>query len=80
MMMGGRIGLLEQDGERLNATLSMFLVQSEPAASCSLAADPHSLDPRHAQGQEEMSKSDPNSAIFMEDSEVEVNTKIKKAY
>jgi tyrosyl-tRNA synthetase len=27
-----------------------------------------------------MSKSDPNSAIFMEDSEVEVNTKIKKAY
>jgi tryptophanyl-tRNA synthetase len=27
-----------------------------------------------------MSKSDPNSAIFMEDSEVEVSTKIKKAY
>jgi hypothetical protein len=27
-----------------------------------------------------MSKSDPNSAIFMEDSEAEVNTKIKKAY
>jgi tyrosyl-tRNA synthetase len=27
-----------------------------------------------------MSKSDPNSAIFMEDSEVEVNSKIKKAY
>jgi tryptophanyl-tRNA synthetase len=32
------------------------------------------------QGQEKMSKSDPNSAIFMEDSEVEVNTKIKKAF
>lgn len=27
-----------------------------------------------------MSKSDPNSAIFMEDSEAEVKTKIKKAY
>ena len=27
-----------------------------------------------------MSKSDPNSAIFMEDSEQEVKTKIKKAF
>ncbi len=27
-----------------------------------------------------MSKSDPNSAIFMEDTEAEVNKKIKKAY
>lgn len=27
-----------------------------------------------------MSKSDPNSAIFMEDSEGDVNVKIKKAY
>jgi hypothetical protein len=32
------------------------------------------------EGQEKMSKSDPNSAIFMEDSEADVNTKIKKAY
>ena len=32
------------------------------------------------QGQEKMSKSDPNSAIFMEDTEQEVKTKIKKAY
>jgi tryptophanyl-tRNA synthetase len=32
------------------------------------------------QGQEKMSKSDPNSAIFMEDSEGDVNVKIKKAY
>jgi tyrosyl-tRNA synthetase len=32
------------------------------------------------QGQEKMSKSDPNSAVFMEDSEMEVNAKIKKAY
>jgi len=31
-------------------------------------------------GQEKMSKSDPNSAIFMEDTEAEVNTKIKKAF
>ena len=32
------------------------------------------------EGQEKMSKSDPNSAIFMEDSEAEVNSKIKRAY
>lgn len=32
------------------------------------------------QGQEKMSKSDPNSAIFMEDSEQEVVSKIKKAF
>ena len=32
------------------------------------------------QGQEKMSKSDPSSAIFMEDSEADVNTKIKKAF
>lgn len=32
------------------------------------------------EGQEKMSKSDPNSAIFMEDSESEVASKIKKAF
>jgi len=32
------------------------------------------------EGQEKMSKSDPESAIFMEDSESEVNSKIKKAF
>ena len=32
------------------------------------------------QGQEKMSKSDPNSTIFMEDSEGNVNVKIKKAF
>jgi tyrosyl-tRNA synthetase len=32
------------------------------------------------EGQEKMSKSDPDSAIFMEDSEQEVKTKIKKAF
>lgn len=32
------------------------------------------------QGQEKMSKSDPASAIFMEDSEAEVKTKVKKAF
>lgn len=32
------------------------------------------------QGQEKMSKSDPASAIFMEDSEAEVRTKLKKAF
>lgn len=32
------------------------------------------------EGQEKMSKSDPESAIFMEDSEMDVNRKIKKAF
>eukprot|EP01027_Heterolobosea_sp_BB2_P026970 GEZU01042109.1.p1 GENE.GEZU01042109.1~~GEZU01042109.1.p1 ORF type:complete len:273 (+),score=146.70 GEZU01042109.1:50-868(+) len=32
------------------------------------------------EGQEKMSKSDPDSAIFMEDSEQEVNSKIRKAF
>jgi tyrosyl-tRNA synthetase len=32
------------------------------------------------EGQEKMSKSDPDSAIFMEDTEVDVNRKIKRAY
>uniref|UniRef100_A0A1D1ZY35 tyrosine--tRNA ligase n=1 Tax=Auxenochlorella protothecoides TaxID=3075 RepID=A0A1D1ZY35_AUXPR len=40
----------------------------------------HPMMPGLLQGQEKMSKSDPNSAIFMEDSEAEVRTKIKKAY
>lgn len=32
------------------------------------------------EGQEKMSKSDPDSAIFMEDSEQDVKSKIKKSY
>lgn len=40
----------------------------------------HRMMPGLLQGQEKMSKSDPNSAIFMEDSEQEVKTKLKKAY
>lgn len=32
------------------------------------------------QGQEKMSKSDPDSAIFMEDTVADVNRKVKKAY
>ncbi|XP_010531909.1 PREDICTED: tyrosine--tRNA ligase 1, cytoplasmic-like isoform X2 [Tarenaya hassleriana] len=40
----------------------------------------HHMLPGLQQGQEKMSKSDPLSAIFMEDDEAEVNFKIKKAY
>lgn len=40
----------------------------------------HSMLPGLKEGQEKMSKSDPDSAIFMEDSETEVRTKIKKAF
>ncbi|KAI5679390.1 hypothetical protein M9H77_10340 [Catharanthus roseus] len=40
----------------------------------------HHMLPGLQQGQEKMSKSDPSSAIFMEDEEADVNVKIKKAY
>uniref|UniRef100_A0A383WM67 tyrosine--tRNA ligase n=1 Tax=Tetradesmus obliquus TaxID=3088 RepID=A0A383WM67_TETOB len=40
----------------------------------------HRMMPGLLEGQEKMSKSDPNSAIFMEDSEGDVNVKIKKAF
>ena len=40
----------------------------------------HPMLPGLLQGQEKMSKSDPNSAIFMEDTAQEVTTKIKKAF
>eukprot|EP00199_Chlamydomonas_sp_CCMP681_P002310 CAMPEP_0119109670 /NCGR_PEP_ID=MMETSP1180-20130426/21848_1 /TAXON_ID=3052 ORGANISM="Chlamydomonas cf sp, Strain CCMP681" /NCGR_SAMPLE_ID=MMETSP1180 /ASSEMBLY_ACC=CAM_ASM_000741 /LENGTH=393 /DNA_ID=CAMNT_0007095545 /DNA_START=59 /DNA_END=1240 /DNA_ORIENTATION=+ len=40
----------------------------------------HRMMPGLLEGQEKMSKSDPNSAIFMEDSEADVNVKIKKSF
>ncbi|XP_021743830.1 tyrosine--tRNA ligase 1, cytoplasmic-like [Chenopodium quinoa] len=40
----------------------------------------HHMLPGLLQGQEKMSKSDASSAIFMDDSEADVNLKIKKAY
>lgn len=40
----------------------------------------HPMLPGLKEGQEKMSKSDPNSAIFMEDSEADVKSKIKGAF
>uniref|UniRef100_A0A0D6QRW4 tyrosine--tRNA ligase n=1 Tax=Araucaria cunninghamii TaxID=56994 RepID=A0A0D6QRW4_ARACU len=40
----------------------------------------HHMLPGLQQGQEKMSKSDPTSAVFMEDEEADVNLKIKKAF
>lgn len=40
----------------------------------------HHMLPGLLKGQEKASKSDPSSAIFMEDTEAEVNVKIKKCY
>lgn len=40
----------------------------------------HAMLPGLKEGQEKMSKSDPDSAIFMEDSAADVKTKIKKAF
>lgn len=57
-------------------SLSFFLSLSA-SLPARLPASPAAPGP---QGQEKMSKSDPNSAIFMEDSEGDVNVKIKKAF
>ena len=40
----------------------------------------HGMLPGLKEGQDKMSKSDPDSAIFMEDTEQEVATKIKRAF
>ncbi|KAF0899193.1 hypothetical protein E2562_015558 [Oryza meyeriana var. granulata] len=40
----------------------------------------HHMLPGFKEGQEKMSKSDPSSAIFMEDDEAQVNLKIKQAF
>ena len=40
----------------------------------------HAMLPGLKEGQEKMSKSDPDSAIFMEDSAADVKTKIKRAF
>ncbi|XP_039852812.1 tyrosine--tRNA ligase 1, cytoplasmic-like isoform X1 [Panicum virgatum] len=40
----------------------------------------HHMLPGFKEGQEKMSKSDPSSAIFMEDDEAQVNVKIKQAF
>jgi tyrosyl-tRNA synthetase len=40
----------------------------------------HHMLPGLKQGQEKMSKSDPESAIFMEDGEMDVRAKIKKSF
>ncbi|KAJ0093733.1 hypothetical protein Patl1_26154 [Pistacia atlantica] len=40
----------------------------------------HHMLPGLKQGQEKMSKSDPSSSIYMEDTEADVNSKIKGAY
>lgn len=40
----------------------------------------HRMMPGLKQGQEKMSKSEPDTAIFMEDTEKDVNSKIKKAF
>ena len=49
-------------------------------ALCPPRPPPRRMMPGLLEGPEKMSKSDPNSAIFMEDSEGDVNVKIKKAY
>ncbi len=73
----GRGVLLEQEPQLSRSRLAPPSTAPGSGATCCL---PRRMMPGLLEGQEKMSKSDPNSAIFMEDSEVEVNTKIKKAF
>ena len=65
----------------LHSNLKPFLPPArQPARPPARLPKPPNHPTTYPQGQEKMSKSDPNSAIFMEDTEAEVKTKIKKAF
>ncbi|EFN56220.1 hypothetical protein CHLNCDRAFT_30844 [Chlorella variabilis] len=64
----------------LKADICQLGMDQRKGARPRLRAAVHLLSVAMCPGQEKMSKSDPNSAIFMEDSEADVRTKIKKAF
>ena len=64
---------LAQQEEQIAPSCCMTQQRCVAGAAASVAA-------AFVQGQEKMSKSDPNSAIFMEDSKEDVDRKIKKAF
>lgn len=72
------------DQRKVNMLAREFAEKAEFHPSKKPAAKPvvlsHAMMPGLLEGQEKMSKSDPDSAIFMEDSVEDVNRKIKKAY
>lgn len=71
---------LGMDQKKVNMLAREYCDQAKPRIKNKPIILSHHMMPGLKQGQEKMSKSDPSSAIFMEDSEQEVNSKIKGAY
>lgn len=77
--LGADICQLGMDQRKVNMLAREYADDCKPKKRKPIVLS-HPMLPGLLQGQEKMSKSDPNSAIFMEDTEQEVKTKIKKAY
>jgi tyrosyl-tRNA synthetase len=71
---------LGMDQKKVNMLAREYCDQAKPKLKNKPVILSHRMMPGLKQGQEKMSKSDPSSAIFMEDSEQDVNVKIKSAF
>lgn len=71
---------LGMDQRKVNVLAREYCDQTKPKIKNKPIILSHHMMPGLKQGQEKMSKSDPSSAIFMEDSVQEVNSKIKGAF
>lgn len=71
---------LGMDQRKVNVLAREYCDQVKPKIKNKPVILSHPMMPGLKQGQEKMSKSDPASAIFMEDSVAEVNSKIKGAF
>lgn len=71
---------LGMDQRKVNMLAREYCDQAKPKIKNKPIILSHHMMPGLKQGQEKMSKSDPTSAIFMEDSMQEVNSKIKGAF
>mmetsp|Transcript_5287 Transcript_5287/g.15169 ORF Transcript_5287/g.15169 Transcript_5287/m.15169 type:complete len:418 (+) Transcript_5287:140-1393(+) len=71
---------LGMDQRKVNMLAREYCDAAQPKIRFKPVILSHPMMPGLLQGQEKMSKSDPASAIFMEDSAAEVKSKIKKAF
>lgn len=71
---------LGMDQRKVNMLAREYCEQTKPKIKNKPIILSHHMMPGLKQGQEKMSKSDPTSAIYMEDSVQEVNAKIKGAF
>jgi tyrosyl-tRNA synthetase len=77
--LGADICQLGMDQRKVNMLAREYADEARPKRRKPIVLS-HPMLPGLLQGQEKMSKSDPNSAIFMEDTAAEVSSKIKKAF